>query len=241
MIKRWIFSVFLALFLSSTGYASAAPAPPVPPPGGSWIKVLRWIAGEADHGAASLPHSVDSGTLSRLRSDVDGLSHQLATVPRTLSADELAALNRALAAHYGYRAAVSHLSIPLTATSLVDNVRPPNYHPQNTGWVLLKNDLKKKAEDYLKEFACAQSWNALTPERKQEVNSPPPSWSEETVKASINAVAEKWRATLVGQYFAWNNFTTGVFEKMEQLASQGHLTAPAQAYVYYARYCLTPP
>ncbi|MEU2829170.1 hypothetical protein ABZ667_10960 [Streptomyces lavendulae] len=153
----------------------------------------------------------------------------------------MAALNDAVAAHYKYQAAVSYvLEIPLSATSLVESVRPPNYPPENTFWILLKNDLTKKSEDYLKEFACAQSWDALTPEKKQE-NSPPPSWSEETVKASINAVAEEWRATLVGQYFAWNNFTTGVFEKMEQLASQGHLTAPAQAYVYYARYCLTPP
>ncbi|MFD7261321.1 hypothetical protein [Streptomyces sp. NPDC059874] len=105
---------------------------------------------------------------------------------------------------------------------------------------MLKNDLKKKADGYIKEYACEQTWNALTPDKKQQLAAPTTN-AEEEVKEYVAAVAEKFKSTLVGQYIIWYNFTNGIADKAQQLLSQGHLTAPPQAYAYYVHYCLTPP
>ncbi|KPI16183.1 hypothetical protein OV450_2514 [Actinobacteria bacterium OV450] len=169
------------------------------------------------------------------------MTNQLDNVPHSLTAQELAALNEALAAHYTYQAAASYLlEIPLSATRIVDSVRPPNVPPGDTGWVLLRNDLKEKAEEYMQQYACEQSWSVLTSKKKEEVPAPATN-SVEALKQYVDAVAQNWKSTAVGQYLAWNNYVTGVAEKMQQLVSQGHLTEPGQAYVYYDRYCMAPP
>ncbi|MFD8988985.1 hypothetical protein ACFVZ4_13125 [Streptomyces goshikiensis] len=245
MLGRWIIAVFLALFLSITVSASALPPPPPPPPGGV-IKFLRSIIGQADHGVSSLPHSVTDSELPALRGRVDGMAHELATVPRTLPAEELAALREAIAAHLRYQVAVEHLEIPQSAGLLVFTVRSPRMPPEYaSAWVQLRNRLKTHAEDYIKQYACEKAWESLTPDKKQELKPPPTKYftdaSEETVKTYVNTVFKFWESTLVGQYVAWDNYGTELFEKMEQFVSQGHLVAPPQAYFYYARYCLTPP
>ncbi|MFD7026661.1 hypothetical protein ACFWAR_01330 [Streptomyces sp. NPDC059917] len=248
MIKGRTTSVCVAAFLSLfAGSASAAPLPPPPPPEG-WISLFRTIGGKAESEITHLPHSANSDDLSRLTSRLNGLSDQLASAPRdqALPSEELAALIAARAAQDRLRAAVDYLSIPSSTDALVDSLRSP-YMPSTytADWLSLKNDLKKNAEGYIKQFACEKSWDALTPEKKQELQPLPAEYftnaSEETVKKYVDAVFKTWKSTLVGQYVAWNNYGTDLFKKMEQFFSQGHLAAPPQAYFYYARYCLTPP
>ncbi|MFD9360089.1 hypothetical protein [Streptomyces sp. NPDC060031] len=242
MIGRWIIAVFLALFLSITGSASAAPVPPPPPPGG-WLNLFKSITGQADNGIASLSHAVESGEVAAVRQGLSRISNQLNDAPQSniLTVAEQAALQRAITAHYTYQAAVSYsLEIPQSATRLTESVRPREVPPWDTYWVLLKKDLKKNAKGYLKQYACERAWNALTPQKKQQLPAPTTN-AEKSVKAYVEAAAKYWESTVVGQYLAWNSYANGVFEKMEQLVSQGHLTAPPQAYVYYARYCMAPP
>lgn len=248
MPRGRITSICLALFLSIfVGSAAAAPLPPPPPPEG-WISFFKSIGGEAESGIKYLPHSANSSDLFKFRSNLSGISNRLERAPQNqaLTIEALAALISARAAHLRYQVAVEYLEIPQSAGLLVFTVRSPRMPPEYAAaWVQLRNRLKTHAEDYIKQYACEKAWDFLTPDKKQELKPPPTKYftdaSEETVKTYVNTVFKFWESTLVGQYVAWDNYGTELFEKMEQFVSQGHLVAPPQAYFYYARYCLTPP
>ncbi|WP_344358229.1 hypothetical protein [Streptomyces gobitricini] len=189
---------------------------------------------------------MDSSELSALKARLD---ENLARVPDNLSSEEMAAREAAEAALDTLEIAISQgqrqAEIPQTAAILADSSRPFAVPPDDTAWVELSESLKKNGADCIKQFACEQAWNALAPEKKQELKPPTSFWfadaSAQNVQRYIDIVYENWKLTALGQYISWAQYSKDLFDKATEFASQSQLTAPAHAYVYYARYCLTPP
>jgi hypothetical protein len=221
------------------------------------INTFKSLTGQSDQLIATVPHAATSSELAALKAKLNQISTKLTAAPDNLSSEEIAARDTALAARLRLETAIRqaevqaeaqaqrNAEIPQTAAMLADSSRPPLVAPDNVDWITLRNDLKKRGEDYIKEFACEQAWVALTPEKKQEQTPPPNNWfgdaSAQTVQGYIDTAYKDWKSTAVGQYVSWAQYGNGLFEKMEEFASQSRLAAPAQAYYYYARYCLTPP
>ncbi|MER6157783.1 hypothetical protein ABT147_19890 [Streptomyces sp. NPDC001868] len=211
----------------------------------SVLNNLKSLARQADQLRTTIPESANSSELSAFREEMSELSTELAAVPDNLSSAELAAREAALAAQLRLATAIRQAEIPQTAATLTDNSRPSNVARVDAEWVTLRDSLKKTGEDYIKQFACEQAWTALTPEKKLEQNPPTTNWftdaTEQTIQGYIDTRYRDWKSTAIGQYVAWAQYSNGLFEKMKEFASQGQLAAPAQAYVYYVRYCQTPP
>jgi hypothetical protein len=214
--------------------------------GAEIINSLKTLTGQADQAVGRIPHSADSSELSALRGRLD---ENLARVPDNLSSEEMAAREAAEAARDTLEIAISQgqrqEGIPQTAAILADGSRPSAVSPNDTAWVELRESLRRNGEDCIKQFACEQSWNALAPEKKQELKPPTTFWfvdvPEENLQRYIDIVHRDWKLTAVGRYVSWGQYSKDLSEKVTEFAAQSQLAAPAQAYIYYARYCLTPP